>query len=919
MAQIFIACVKQDAPFADQLGKMLSRYRGGTIGFYTVDPEREGTVTDLVYNGIRESEACIFIVGVNAKLNSDYFRIMEFARGVALERGNLNFVVPMLHTGVPPPPPLVDVQFVSFMGDDPGKLDLGGLIDRINKAAHVEINSGDYHFMGIGARGELVDKLQHSLKSLGYNAVADGIFGPQTAAIVKMFQRDHKLDVTGDVDSVTWEKIQQLRSSAQSSRTSARTEDEVVSRPPAYWFLKLNYKRWSEGPFTVGTEAYFHTHNQGEAPRPEYDLFGEARPGDLVIGYDFHSFKAAVCVFIVTQEKHFDKSRGEVINLKIEKILTPRIPVSSFESQIGFRKELDEASDLRLFSITAETFNAIVGSKLSESEQARIVSRFLARSRFTIRDGVEPVLGVKSVAAEIAELIRNLKTDDVGKMIGVFGNWGRGKTFMVEQIWKVLQGPAESQSEFIRVNFHAWKYQDTSASWAYLYEAFAKKYFTKEGNWFVRGFTDAGKRLDLNIAKHGAWPFLRFLFTVVFFGVSLFYAINEVEKTVWFVLTAVGAVDGIRLGAKYLEKYRLNEKATEVFHKYFNKPSFKDMLGIQSEIQSELRHLLECWLPLDKDGNPQKRIILFVDDIDRCSEERIVQLIDALRVMLEDEEISKRVIVIAAIDERMLKRAIKWKYRELLEADKIVDNDVKQWQATTLQITSEYMDKLFLSGIKLGTLTSTERVDVYKQFSQGKVSEESKSNEGESKTDARTMQKSGETNVDIKQVVSNVEAISQSRDVISTLLNPFGQTKKDSGPEKKSTVTVAEKAVETNFELSAEEHKFLIQLIIELADATPRQIRIFYYRYMLARNLLTAALVETGSESKYGTDERNQLMAQLLMHYTSLRSNQELMDDRKALLNKQAPGVSTVNNLIGGRDDMLVAEVMEVLEMVIAY
>jgi mRNA-degrading endonuclease RelE of RelBE toxin-antitoxin system len=717
-----------------------------------------------------------------------------------------------------------------------------------------------------------------------------------------------------------------LKSNSETPKqTNILSERKNNSSLVSYWLLKLSYRYWGKDAFKIGTEAFFNSYTFEKQKRMEYDSFLKIKINDLVIGYDFSSYNAVVCVFRVTKEVHQDSSYGEVINLVIENVSSPPILLNSFKESISFASELNEDNPIRLISITKEIFEKILNT-ITEEKLERSNSKYIATSRFAISDGVDPVLGVKSIAQEIAEMIRNLKTSDVGKMIGIFGNWGRGKTFMIEQIWKDLNGVEEKSKLFIRVNFHAWKYQDTNASWAYLYEAFAHEYFKKEksghSSWLSRKKHDLQKRFHLNKSRLGYSPLIRFALTLVLIVVTgciaAKVAIDPAFKAFWLVLTTAGVADATRLIVKYFNEYKLKEKASEVFSKYFNKPSFKDLLGIQSEIQNELRHLIECWLPLQADGSSIKRIVLFVDDIDRCSEERIVQLIDALRVMLEDEEISKRVIVVAAIDGRILNRAIKWKYQPLLDADRKLEN-IADWDSATKQITSEYLDKLFLSGIKLGTLTPNERVDIYKEFSKGKVG-----------VDEKQLGKINSSVIDITQVTSTNKAI----DVEDRTISKSEKTVKIEeeipvrsnsildtifGVSRQKNQVAEQKKTETSFELSYDENEFLVNLIANLPEATPRQIRIFYYRYMLARNLLTVALSDGAHETLYSTVARNQLLGDLLFHYTSLHSNLELIADRKSLLRKGSFEKTTVGKLIEDKDPILIGEVMDVLEMVIAY
>ncbi|WP_371357282.1 peptidoglycan-binding protein [Hydrocoleum sp. CS-953] len=58
--------------------------------------------------------------------------------------------------------------------------------------------------MGRGSRGDDVKRLQIILNEMGYSLVGDGIFGSNTEAVVKGFQKNSRLEVDGIVGSLTW-------------------------------------------------------------------------------------------------------------------------------------------------------------------------------------------------------------------------------------------------------------------------------------------------------------------------------------------------------------------------------------------------------------------------------------------------------------------------------------------------------------------------------------------------------------------------------------------------------------------------------------------------------------------------------------------------------------------------------------------
>ncbi len=46
------------------------------------------------------------------------------------------------------------------------------------------------------------------------------------------------------------------------------------------------------------------------------------------------------------------------------------------------------------------------------------------------------------------------------------------------------------------------------------------------------------------------------------------------------------------------------------------------------------------------------------------------------------------------------------------------------------------------------------------------------------------------------------------------------------------------------YEITSDEHRILSEVVTEFEDCTPRRIRIFYYQYLLARNLLDLRLMD---------------------------------------------------------------------------
>ncbi|HET6992242.1 MAG TPA: P-loop NTPase fold protein, partial [Bacteroidia bacterium] len=382
------------------------------------------------------------------------------------------------------------------------------------------------------------------------------------------------------------------------------------------------------------------------------------------------------------------------------------------------------------------------------------------------------VLDTESLASDISNIIQRLPYQ-FGRMIGIFGAWGRGKSILLEEIWKQLdksnskwrstskweklfyrlkinrRESLNKETHYINIAFHAWKYQDTPASWAYLYECFADCYYRKPNHiWqFLGWFKYLSRIIKLNFFRIKPIPFLKAIgfISIGVFGIwALLLYKNTLEPELKIAIkilggTAIGTMIVI-LFDRFIKSY--SGKASDIISKYANRTSFAHHMGMQAEIQKELQLLLRIWLGSnDSKKHFKKRILLTVEDIDRCSEDKIMHTIDGLRVMLENPIVSKWVIILCAIDERVLSRAVYSKYKDLMNPEVIQPVQVHNYpsnlynynfnpqfspyveQSTELtdpdelqKLTGEYFDKLFILAIRLGKLSKKERVELIDSF-----------------------------------------------------------------------------------------------------------------------------------------------------------------------------------------------------------
>jgi hypothetical protein len=171
--------------------------------------------------------------------------------------------------------------------------------------------------------------------------------------------------------------------------------------------------------------------------------------------------------------------------------------------------------------------------------------------------------------------------------------------------------------------------------------------------------------------------------------------------------------------------------AQKLMKKFGTLKTFQDKLGVQAEIDREIETLLKLWI-LETDGKSNKKakgkltkILLFIDDLDRCNEEGLIELIDSLRIMLDQEEIRKRVQVVVAVDEEILELSINLKYSKFTDYENKENPNEKNKRNFAL----DYFDKLFLLGVRLSELTLEDMQKYHKELTKDDKKENTKTTE----------------------------------------------------------------------------------------------------------------------------------------------------------------------------------------------
>ena len=110
------------------------------------------------------------------------------------------------------------------------------------------------------------------------------------------------------------------------------------------------------------------------------------------------------------------------------------------------------------------------------------------------------------------------------------------------------------------------------------------------------------------------------------------------------------------------------ESLNDVVRDRLDSGGYEKQLGVVHQAQEDLQRLSDALLNDHREnkifprGNP--RIILFIDDLDRCPPDKVVEMLEALQLLVKTELF----VVVVALDTRYVTLALEDRYKGILEA-----------------------------------------------------------------------------------------------------------------------------------------------------------------------------------------------------------------------------------------------------------
>ncbi len=482
VTKIFLTYSIGDAQISEFLAEELNKY-----AVYTVkSDDHPGSVIELIDIPEIIVDGYVFLISYKSLQLRDYE--MSLRHAIKMCQSREKFLIPIVLGEIPVPSYLRSVPFFIFKED----YSINKAVKKIAEVIDSWVQNDVFQ------SGESLPAEQDKfLKNLFVNL--NGVASPkhlnEFPYLIDWIQEFHEMtQINRKVsNSIIGQRIRKRVLLLEGDKRSMKSD---------YYFLKINAATWITSELVPGKISRFHSHDLQGNRRVDYELFTNLKFGDLLIGYVFQEYNAVLCVFNIIQSLNIDQQHGEGVSLSVLKEINPPIPLVYFKDKIDFYEKLGPDNPERLFKISKSLFDSIIESKvISKRTEPKhdIEASFSGDMDFeSTHDQLDFQNDINSFASIIT-----LKKIKPPLAIGLFGEWGAGKSFFMEKLSQQIDKLSVEKSNkyvknVVQVKFNAWHYSDGNL-WASLVTHIFEELnnFAHKGNFDENSVKDLYAKLDL--------------------------------------------------------------------------------------------------------------------------------------------------------------------------------------------------------------------------------------------------------------------------------------------------------------------------------------------------------------------------------------------------------------------------------------
>lgn len=297
------------------------------------------------------------------------------------------------------------------------------------------------------------------------------------------------------------------------------------------------------------------------------------------------------------------------------------------------------------------------------------------------------LLNNQAIAKTVVSLIE--KSDDQPVSIGIHGDWGAGKSSILKMIEEQLdKEPTIFGKKYCCIRFNGWKHQGFEDSKVAIMSAIVSELTAKEG--LAHKAKDVLEKLWKNIN----WMSVAKAAGRTAFGIATGTAPVAILTSAVELLkekgsTSEGVTSVIESVGGYLEDSKINVDTSSNTEFVEFQKNFKELL----------------------DKASIKKLVVLIDDLDRCLPEVAIGILEAIRLFMFTGETA---FVIAA-DESMIRYAVKKHFPDVIDEQKY---------NAGIEFSNKYLEKLIQVPFKIPALGDVEACNYIMLLMVGSVLDE---------------------------------------------------------------------------------------------------------------------------------------------------------------------------------------------------
>jgi len=255
--------------------------------------------------------------------------------------------------------------------------------------------------------------------------------------------------------------------------------------------------------------------------------------------------------------------------------------------------------------------------------------------------------------------------------IGVFGDWGSGKS----SIMRMLEQKLRDDRKVLTIYFNSWLFEGYEDAKVSLLENILLELSKKE-----------------NLSEVGKKKLLELLSRVDYMKLAT-DGVKKYGKNIIDIFSTGGVFTALEAGYSMIKNDTIQEIQKEGFvdfDKYIKQEQGNTTKNTIKTFRKDFEELIKA---TDYDS-----VVIFVDDLDRCMPERVIDTLEAIKLFLS---VPNTAFVIGA-DERIIKHSIS------MHLQLHTFNNNSEYLQNTQQIVTDYIEKLIQIPYRIPKLSASE-------------------------------------------------------------------------------------------------------------------------------------------------------------------------------------------------------------------